>query len=135
MSGDKVMRHIAATMVFALFLMTLILGVGLYDPYALVSLIFFFPVGFVAAWMIWALSFSDMPLASKIIRFGLYLLLCALTVAMAIRKESDLLDTVFATVVLPPLGMLVFHWFFPAPIPAEAAEAAEPPEKPESQQG
>ncbi|NHZ91716.1 hypothetical protein F2P45_22295 [Massilia sp. CCM 8733] len=125
MSGDKVVRHIAATMVFSLFLMTVVLVVGLLDPYALVPLIFFFPVGLIAAWLVWALTFSDMPLPSKIIRFGLYVLLCILTVAMAHVKDSDLMGTVFITMILPALGMLIFHWFFPAPTSADVAEGPD----------
>lgn len=127
MSGETILRHITAAVLSALFVMAVILAVMLLaGPYALVPLILFTPVGLIAAVLIWVLLFARMPLLSKIVRFGLYVLTCTVLAVLTLQAGKGFFDAVLVTSFVPPLVLVVFGLFFPAPPVVATAEL--PPE-------
>ena len=115
MNDSKTSRHLAAAAVYVIFLLSVTGGVFLLSPYALIWLLLCWPVAFISAGFIWYLAFSGTSFQTKAIRFGTYVLLCALTAGFGIASGGDAVGVAFTTTLLPVLGMFLFSYIFPVP--------------------
>ncbi|NHZ43870.1 hypothetical protein [Massilia aquatica] len=115
MAKSRMMRHAEGAVVSAFFLSSLLLVGVLVGEDALIVLYFLWPTVLIAAALVWYLTLSPMPLASKILRLALYLLLCAVTVVAAFFNMAKDLHLTLQAAAYPVLGMLIFAAIFPAP--------------------
>lgn len=115
MAKSRMMRHAEGAVVSAFFLSSLLLVGVLVGKNSLIALYLLWPTGLIAAALVWYLTLSPMPLASKILRLGLYLIFCVVTAVAAFFTSTEDLHFTLKAAAFPVLGMLIFAAIFPAP--------------------